>query len=162
MKTGSETPDRNDAPYQTDVIPASGILLTELYVPAKVYPHGETSFVEVSITASRMQVGLSPAAWVKSYPVSVNGNLTGVSIPVSLMSGESRTFNVTLEIPSPREMMLNPFATPSTHIEYTVVVGGLERDVRIYAYPDYTYLYVGLGTLAVLAAAVFIIRARRA
>jgi hypothetical protein len=161
MKTGSEIPDTNDAPYQTDVIPASGILLTELYVPAKVYPYGETSFVEVGITASRMQVGLSPVAWVKSYPVSVNGNLTGVSIPVSLMSGESRTFNVTLEIQSPRNMMLNPFTSPSTHANYMIEVGGLEREVTLYSYPDYTYLIAGFGVLVVLASAVFIVRARR-
>ncbi|MCX6654442.1 MAG: hypothetical protein NTY03_04890 [Candidatus Bathyarchaeota archaeon] len=161
MKTGSETPDTNDPPYQTDVIPASGILLTELYVPAKVYPHGETSFIEVSITASRMQVGLSPAAWVKSYPVSVNGNTTGVSIPVSLMSGESRTFNVTLEIQSPRDMMLNPFTAPSTHVDYTIKVGGIERETTVYAYPDYTYLYAGLVSVAVFASAILIVRARR-
>jgi hypothetical protein len=78
------------------------------------------------------------------------------------MSGESRTFNATVELQSPREMMLNPLATPSTHVDYTIVVGGLERDVRLYAYPDYSYLYVGFGTLAVLAVVVLIIRARRA
>jgi hypothetical protein len=80
-----------------------------------------------------MQVGLSPAAWVKSYPVSVNGNLTGVSIPVSLMSGESRTFNATLELNSLREVMLNPFTAPSTYVDYTIKVGGIERELWVYS-----------------------------
>jgi len=160
-ETGS-IPDRNDIPYETDVIPAAGLLITELSVPAEIYPLGDTSYIKVSVIASRMPGELSPVAWAKSYPVTVNGKVTGASIPVSLMAGESRTFNATLELQSPREMMLNPLTSPSTHVYYTIEVGGFKRKVTLYAYPDYTYLYVGLGTLAVLASAVFIIRARRA
>ena len=99
---------------------------------------------------------------VKSYPVTVNGNLTGVSITVSLKSGENGTFNETLELKSSREMVLNPFAAPSTHVDYRIGVGGLERDVRVYAYPDYTYLYAGLGSLAVIVSTILIMRVRRA
>jgi hypothetical protein len=58
-------------------------------------------------------------------------------------------------------MMLNPFAPPSTHANYMIEVGGLEREVTLYSYPDYTYLIAGFGVLVVLASAVFIVRARR-
>jgi hypothetical protein len=160
-ETGSEKPDHNDVPYETDVFPAAGILITELSVPVEAYPLDETVYVNISVIASRMPGELSPVAWAKSYPITVNGNVTGVTIPVSLMAGESRTFNATLVIPSPREMRLNPLATPSTYVDYTVIVGGLERDVRLYAWPDYTYLIVGLGIIVIIASAILIMKVRR-
>ncbi|MCX6654978.1 MAG: hypothetical protein NTY03_07625 [Candidatus Bathyarchaeota archaeon] len=58
-------------------------------------------------------------------------------------------------------MALNSFAAPSTHVDYSIGVGGLERNVRVYAYLDYTYLYAGLGSLAVIASVILIVSARR-
>ncbi len=75
--------------------------------------------------------------------------------------GEREVFKATIELPGTREVVLNPFASSSNHVDYTIGVGGLQRKVTVYAYPDYTYLYVGLGALGVLTSAVFIIRARR-
>jgi hypothetical protein len=147
--------------FAYDLVYASGPLIDEVIVPTTVYPQGESAYVRVSVVARRIPSLDDKATMVKSYTVTVNGNTTGVSINVSLKPGENGAFNGTLELKSLREMILNPFVAPSTHVDYSIGVGGLERDVRVYAYPDYTYLYAGLGSLAVIASVILIVSARR-
>jgi hypothetical protein len=147
--------------YASDIVFASGPLIDEVMVPAEVYPQGEVAYVSISVVARRIPSEAPNATMNKTYPVTVNGNTTGVSIAISLEPNDRGTFNATLELRSPSEVMLNPFATPSTHVDYHIGVGGLERDVRVYAYPDYTYLIAGLGTLVVIASAILVLRTRR-
>ncbi|MCX6654980.1 MAG: hypothetical protein NTY03_07635, partial [Candidatus Bathyarchaeota archaeon] len=86
--------------FATDVVEANHIWIDELIFPSEVHPQGETYYVTVSVVARLIPIEVPNPTRVKSYPVTVNGNLTGVSITVSLMPNERKTFNATLELMS--------------------------------------------------------------
>jgi hypothetical protein len=145
----------------SDEVYASGPLIEGLIVPEEVYPSGETAYVKISVVG-RMMPGEAPrATGLHYYPIMVNGSSTGITVPFD--PNNLGAFNVSagIELESSREMMWNPFAPPSNHIDYYIGVGGLQRRVTVYSYPDYTYLYSGLAALVVLTSVVFIFRARR-
>jgi hypothetical protein len=132
-----------------------------------VSPYVYTRFPDVNATV-KIDVTVKvrfPMNTTWSFPVSINGKETNVVAPVPITvldsEGEVKTFSTTTQLTGGREAMLNPFASPSSHIDYTIGMGGVERKVSVYAYPDYTYLFVGLGALVVISSAIFIFRVRR-
>ena len=145
----------------SDTIYAAGPLWDDLIVPADVYPSGETAYVNVTVVG-RMMRGEPPyATGLQYYPIMVNGSSRGITVPLDLSQGGAFNVSAGIELTSPREMMWNPFTPPTNHLDYYIGVGGLQRRVTVYSYPDYTYLYSGLAALIVLTSVVFILKARR-
>jgi hypothetical protein len=162
--------DNNEKMPATEIISHGPWELVQLDIPEVIYTQGDNVQVEVSVIAQSTINLIKPLGVTGGYDVpltsenfyfSVNGNTTVAFVPVLVKPGESKVFKATLELPGTREVMLNPFASPSNHVDYTIGVGSLQRKVTVYAYPDYTYLYAGLGALIVFTSAVFIVRRRR-
>ncbi len=132
-------------------------------IPPSVYTYFPNVNATVNVVVT-VKV-LIPLNATISYPISVNGIETKVIFPVTISSsvceGDEKPFSGTISLSGGREVILNPFATPFTHVNYVIGVGGVERSISVYAYPDYSYLFAGLGVLVVLASVVVLLRARR-
>ncbi len=157
--TGEKTTEIPDS-RATTILSSSGPWeIINIDVPEIVRAVGDSAEVEIRVTARStivyMMLSIAPTYYdvpipAEEFPILVNGYATGSSVSVRLRPGESRDFKATIALNATGELMFNPFASPSSHVVYSIAVGGLERRVAVYSYPDYTLFYFLLPATAAL------------
>jgi hypothetical protein len=131
------------------------VTITDITAPSSVYyrlpspdaANTEKARVPLILFASTGNDGVNVKLPVlvngQPFVTEVNNKTTPVTVTIAMPANSDRNFTVELALPGGRQVMYIPLMQPSQYTTYTIDIGGIERTVNVYAYPDISgFIYI--------------------
>ncbi len=140
------------------------VTVTDISVPSSVYyklpspdaANTEKARIPVIIFASTGNEGVNVKlpVTVNGQPLvtEVNNKTTPITVTIAMPANSNRNFTTELALAGGRQMMFVPVMQPTQYTSYTIDIGGVEKTVSVYAYPDIS----GFVYIADIIVAVFV------
>ena len=131
------------------------VTITDISVPSSVYyklPSPDTANKEkahfpVTVFASTGSDGVNVKVpiLVNGQPLvtEVNNKTTPITLTIAMAANSKQNFTTDLALIAGRQLMFLPIMQPTQYTSYTINIGGVEKTVSVYAYPDISgFIYI--------------------